>query len=269
MQALPHGNHVSRVINSLETAELIASRTILHPGQYNGFLHYHDNAHFSFVLQGGCSEKKKAHYERRPGSVTWYEAGELHQIMQVTAPSYHVNFELPEAFFNNYDISPEMIGRAIEQHPGIRPLMLKVYRELDGPDNDSTLSLEQLLLNQIQEAACLLKPGIPAWVNKLRELLADRWNETLSLQELSQSCGMHPVTISKYFPAYFSCTLGEYRRRLKINGAIARMHRSLNSSLSSLAYDCGFADESHFIRTFKEVTGMRPALFRTRMARME
>ncbi|MET0466124.1 MAG: hypothetical protein ABW007_23395 [Chitinophagaceae bacterium] len=66
MKALGKNIHVSKVIDSWETTELIASRTILHPNGFNGFLHYHDNAHSSFVLRG-CAEKKISRYERRPG----------------------------------------------------------------------------------------------------------------------------------------------------------------------------------------------------------
>lgn len=262
MQALSQNTHVSRVINSIATEELIASRTILHPGGFNGFLHYHDNAHFSFVLRGGCAEKKSAHYERLPGSVTWYPAGELHQITRVTGPSYHVNFELPPGFFTANDIDPDTIGAAIAGHPGIRPLMLQVYRELEHPDSESLPSLQQMLLNLVQQAAILRKPGLPAWVKRVRELLYDRWNENLSLEELSRAAGVHPVTISKYFPLYFSCTLGQYRRQLKVDRAIRQISRMPSLNMAQLAFDCGFADESHLIRTFKELTHMLPGQLR-------
>ncbi|NNU33850.1 hypothetical protein HK413_06280 [Mucilaginibacter sp. S1162] len=58
MEGLTKGTHVSKVVHSIETPQLIASCTILHPAQYNGYEHYHNNAHFSFVLSGGCREKK-------------------------------------------------------------------------------------------------------------------------------------------------------------------------------------------------------------------
>ncbi len=262
MQALTQNTHISRVISSIETDDLIASRTILHADGYNGFLHYHDNAHFSFVLRGGCAEKKKTHYERRPGSITWYPAGELHQITAVHSPSYHVNFELPAGFFTTTGFDQAGIGDAIAIHPGIRPLMLQVYRELEYPDSDSIVSLQQILLNLVQETVTLRKPGLPRWVTIVSELLRDCWNENINLQQLSLAAGVHPVTISKYFPVYFSCTLGRYRRKLKIDQAINRIIAFPSINMAQLAFDCGFADESHLIRTFREMTCMLPGHFR-------
>ncbi|HEX2682671.1 MAG TPA: helix-turn-helix domain-containing protein [Ferruginibacter sp.] len=262
MQALSQNTHVSRVINSVETGELIASRTILHPDAFNGYLHYHDNAHFSFVLRGGCAEKKKEHYERQPGSITWYPAGELHQITAVTAPSYHVNFELLPGFFTTNNIDPVTIGAAIAGHPGIRPLMLQVYRELDHTDSDSIFSLQQILLNLVQQTVSLRKSGLPRWAIIVREHLHDNWNKNVSLEKLSLVAGVHAVTISKYFPVYFSCTLGQYRRKLKIDQAIGKINRFPFLNMAQLAFDCGFADESHLIRTFREVTNILPGHFR-------
>ncbi len=57
--------------------------------------------------------------------------------------------------------------------------------------------------------------------------------------------GVHPVTISKYFPRYFSCTLGEYMRKLKIEKSLSLI-KSPGNSLTNVAYACGFFDQSHF-----------------------
>ncbi|HWK05009.1 MAG TPA: AraC family transcriptional regulator [Puia sp.] len=85
----------------------------------------------------------------------------------------------------------------------------------------------------------------------------DRWNELLSLQDLSVVVGVHPVTISKHFSRYFNCTLGQYMRKLRINKAISLV-KSSGTSLTDISYECGFADQSHFIRTFKHMTGFLP-----------
>lgn len=261
MQALSTGNHISSVLTSMATNELIASTTLLSPNDFNGMVHYHDNAHFSFVLKGGCAEKKKDSYERLPGSITWYAAGEVHQITKVRQPSFHVNFELPPSFYTSYEIDQETIAMAISRHPDAKIMMLKVYRELNTPDENSMGSLALILLNVIQETAKLNSSGIPKWVKILREVLNDRWQEKITLNELSIACGVHPVTISKYFPLYFSCTLGEYLRKQKVHRAI-EMIKQTENDLSTVAFACGFSDQSHFIRTFKSMTSLLPAAYR-------
>lgn len=261
MEVLSKGNHMSSVITSLANNQLIASTTLLSPNDFNGTVHYHDNAHFSFVLSGGCSEKKKKHYERPPGSLTYYDAGEIHQIIKVTQPSYHVNFELSPSFYKNYEVCPETIAIALSAHPYAKILMLKVYKELGMVDADTMNSLEITLLHLIQETAKTNSLEIPTWVKTLKEILTDCWKEQLTLTQLSNACGVHPVTISKYFFRYFSCTLSEYLRKQRVNHAIEMIKQS-HQDLASIAYACGFADQSHFIRTFKSMTGLLPAEFK-------
>jgi AraC family transcriptional regulator len=49
-------------------------------------------------------------------------------------------------------------------------------------------------------------------------------------------------------------------RKLKIDKALSLV-KSGEESLTSVAYECGFADQSHFIRTFKQMTGFLPAMY--------
>jgi AraC family transcriptional regulator len=257
LQIFREGLHISKEINSVRPGDFIASRTVLVPEDFNGVRHYHDNAHFSFVLKGGCAEVKRDHYERLPGSITWYAAGEPHQMTKVLAPSYHVNFELPQNFFSFYGIRESAIGDALKKRPMAAAIMLKTYRELLCPDGHSEESLRMLLLGLVQSHAKYEGGVTPGWVNTVREILHDRWNEKVTLQELSQACGIHPVTISRYFPIHFLCTFGEYCRMLKINHAISMIRRS-QTDLTGIAFACGFADQSHFIRNFKSITGLLP-----------
>ena len=101
----------------------------------------------------------------------------------------------------------------------------------------------------------------PRWMHRLDELLNEKWNEPVTLKELSVSTETHPVTISKNFRKYFSCTLGEYMRKLKIDRSIPLIKNS-NMSLTDIASHCGFADQSHFTRTFLRTTGFLPKEFR-------
>src|SRR5579871_1992786 len=104
MLILKEANHISLTINSLHVDDFIASRTLLTSEGFNGARHYHDNAHFSFVLKGGCAEIKRERYERLPGGITFYKAGEPHQMTKFKELSYHVNYELPTRFFEMYEI---------------------------------------------------------------------------------------------------------------------------------------------------------------------
>jgi AraC family transcriptional regulator len=101
--------------------------------------------------------------------------------------------------------------------------------------------------------------AIPAWMKCVHEVMNDRWADTLSLKELSEAAGVHPVTVSHYFPRYFSCTLGAYMRKLKVEKALELLKSG--GGLTETAYACGFFDQSHFIKTFRELTGYLPAQY--------
>jgi AraC family transcriptional regulator len=81
------------------------------------------------------------------------------------------------------------------------------------------------------------------------------------LHELSVETGTHPVTISKYFTRYFGCTLSEYMRKLRVMNSIALV-KNTTHLLTRIAHESGFADQAHFTRAFKQITGFLPKEYR-------
>jgi AraC family transcriptional regulator len=230
-------------------------------------LHAHTNPHLTLLLQGGTEEKwQNGVFERFAGDIVFYPAAKPHQNLQTLAGSKNLNFEFEPAFFKENNLTESAIAEAANKTPATKFLLLKVYKEMMLADPASDESIRMLLLCLMNGPDGVYKKGpankpFPGWIITLREYLHDRWNEPVTLHELSQVAGVHPVTISKHFPRYFSCTLGEYLRRLKIEKALG-MIKSSNLSLMEIAFECGFADQSHFIRVFRTTTGFIPNDFR-------
>lgn len=103
---------------------------------------------------------------------------------------------------------------------------------------------------------------MPAWVNKLMDLLHSKCCEQLTLVAVALELNIHPVYLCQQFPLFFNCTFGEYIRKLRIEKAVRYMLNREEMSLTEISYDCGFADQSHFIRTFKNNVGVTPSNFR-------
>jgi AraC family transcriptional regulator len=76
MQILPKGQYSGHITATAGEAGLLANVTVYDRDNFNNARHYHDNAHFSFTLQGGCVEKKKDPYELTAGNITYYSSGE-------------------------------------------------------------------------------------------------------------------------------------------------------------------------------------------------
>lgn len=78
---------------------------------------------------------------------------------------------------------------------GIQPQHISLCQSLNYEDN--------LLFRQ------------PPWMSLIIEILVDS-EEDLTLTRLSGMVGVHPVHISRTFPKYAGCPLGEFRRLIKL-----------------------------------------------------
>ena len=260
MQVLEQGQYVGQILKEQQAGGILASISAYNQDRFNDNWHCHVNPHISFVLNGGCSEKKRTQYERLPGRITFYQAGEPHQILRMRQ-SVHINLEMTESFLLQSGFSEATFGSTLHKTPAARLLMLGVYRELSADDVFSHTSVHMLLLEFLNRAECWREEKQkPDWINKVHEAMNDRWDETLRLEDLSYMAGVHPVTVSSYFPRYFSCTLGAYMRKLKIERALELL-KTPGISSTEVAYACGFFDQSHFTRTFKQLTGFLPAYY--------
>lgn len=241
---------------------LTAGTTSYQTGAINDNLHYHDNPTICFMLQGGGIEKRsRQNYERCACDVRFYYAEEPHQSIIKVFPSKCVNLELEEDFLNKYEITENILNVAVTKNLDVRFLMLKIHSELMIDDNFTNSSIKILLLSMLNQTKNSTNRKTPDWIDNLHQLLNDNWSETPSLDDLAKTIKVHPVTISKYFTRHFSCTLGEYMRKVKINKSISLI-KNTKLPLTEIAFQCGFADQSHFIRNFKKLTGFLPKTFR-------
>ena len=228
---------------------------------YEGW-HSHNNAHITLFLRGGTTEKRKNFSEvLGSGSLLFYHSDELHLNHETLFPSKNINIEIEEGLLKELQISEAIIEKSVQNSTLTKFLILKIFKECLVGDTFSSDTITMLFAQLAHSNSHLEKfEKSPFWVKSLHELLNDSWNENPNLQDLAQVLNLNPITISKHFPKYFGCTLGEYMRRVKINRSLSLI-KSNNINLTEIAFQCGFADQSHFIRTFKNQTGFLPKQF--------
>ncbi len=71
---------------------------------------------------------------------------------------------------------------------------------------------------------------------------------------------MSPTYLSQMSPRYFRANIGEYIRKVRVDKATVLLSCK-HLTLTQIAYDCGFSDQSHLIRCFKEFNGMTPGQY--------
>jgi AraC family transcriptional regulator len=259
MNLLVKGTYSGNLDKSICDGYIFACTTSYDRNLAQEQMHCHENPHISFVLNGGSLEKRRnREVERQPGKITFYHSGEYHQSTNIIHSSKHINLEIEQSFLTEYEIVESAIDETINRNNDAKFLLLRVYKELTVADELSAISIRMLLLDLINYSLPFhVKEKRPKWIIEIENIIQIKWDEHLSLNDLSTAVNVHPVTISKMFHKYHSCTLGQYMRKLKIEKALTLIKTS-NYSLTEIAFECGFADQSHFTRTFKHMTGLLP-----------
>jgi AraC-like DNA-binding protein len=96
-------------------------------------------------------------------------------------------------------------------------------------------------------------------VAQIKEYLRANLHRNVSLTELANLTGLSKAYVIRSFRRTVGMPPYEWLLQQRIEEA--RRHLQNGSSIGDLAIELGFADQSHFHRRFKSVTGMTPAAY--------
>jgi AraC family transcriptional regulator len=137
----------------------------------------------------------------------------------------------------------------------------RIARELEHPDAFTPLAVEGLALELAVAARRLGPPGVPSWLRTAREIVLDHAPKSLSVAAIAAQVDVEPGLLARSFRRHFGVSIGEYVRNARLDWAAARLVDS-DEPLGSLAFEAGFADQSHFTRCFKRRVGVPPGRYR-------
>jgi len=132
-------------------------------------------------------------------------------------------------------------------------------------DDASRLSIDGIISEMLAEGARApvvnRESGSAPWLSRAIDYIHDNFATTLNLNDVAKIAGVHPAHLSRVFRQRMHCTVGEYLRRLRFEFAC---HRILVTPkpLCDIAYEAGFADQSHFHRLFRRHMGITPFAYR-------
>lgn len=266
MQELKKGSYFGQQRNKLSLNGLIITDT----DYTHDFVdwHYHENAYFTFLLRGKLTEtNKKESFQLTPGSLLFHQWQDPHYNIKEPEHARGFHVEVPRPWFELNLLNTDGLHGSFQlYHPNLKLLIEKLYWESKIVDESTALSIHALMLQifaLMQNSESNLDGLIiPKWVDVVRQVLHDESkNTSLTLEWISRQANVHPVHLSREFSKHFHSSFGDYTRTIKVQRSLAFLRKSC-LSVKSIALDCGFADESHFIRLFKKQMGTTPTEYR-------
>ena len=231
--------------------------------------HYHENAYFYYHLKGQLEEVNKVkRYPCLPGTALFHFWQEPHCNRKFSHDALYYHVEFKRNWFDRHFIKPDKLEGDFQlDSPLFQNIFQKIYIESKLNDASSQLAIDGLCLQAFAEMIRLPESKLmasPSWVKRVREILNDSFGDNISLSYLAIETGLHPAHLSREFPRYFHMNFGSYLRKVRLGKSAAMLHTTC-LSIADIAYRCGFADESHYIRWFKVENKMTPHQFRKKL----
>lgn len=81
----------------------------------------------------------------------------------------------------------------------------------------------------------------------------------VKIAALADQMGIHVRSVERLFQSELGLSPKTMVRHVRLRKVMGSLHTGNYTSLAELAYVCGYADQSHMIREFKELTGKLPS----------
>jgi AraC family transcriptional regulator len=147
-----------------------------------------------------------------------------------------------------------------------------IVNALAEPESRSRLFVDHLMLGLNAHFAYTyggMRPrkeprrgGLAPWQeNRAKELLAANLSKEVSLEEIAGECGLALAHFSRAFKASTGTPPHAWLQMHRLKRAKGMLRVSA-ASLAEIVLTCGFADQSHFTRTFARSVGITPGKWR-------
>jgi AraC family transcriptional regulator len=225
--------------------------------------HTHEAPHVCAVIAGSFDERVHLGSRRCTQGTTrvspsgdphTLEFGTLTKCLILVVEQEHL-IEAPSTFR----------ARSFFEDPAPADVARRAFDALGSATAGDGLVLESLaweLIAQVERKSAGRREALmPRWLRQAREQLHEALVEPLSISELAAQSGVSREHLARSFRQHLGLPIGEYVRRLRLDEACRRLV-STRDTLSRIALETGFADQSHLTRWCLRERGATPAEIR-------
>lgn len=198
------------------------------------------------------------------------------------ATEIHTTFDTHEkcdyvaAFFNRDALESRGFEfdwtRIAFQNESIQKNLTEICREAEQPDDLFELFAEGWAIQMLARIAKMASMGVDARVackgglpartlKKLENFVRDNIAESISLDQMASVAQVSKRHFLRAFGESMGTTPHRFVLGLRIEEAKARL-RTGTSSVTEIAFACGFTQPQHFSTTFRKLTGVTPLKYR-------
>jgi AraC family transcriptional regulator len=232
-------------------------------------LHSHEVPYFSLLLDGSYSERSQDFAVRyEPYTVVFHDALTEHSdaIADGGCRMFFVELLAPWIDIVAASVRPAHLFEMDGSAPAW--LILRLHREFLSGDAASALTVESVLFELCDYLSDSTRSAAqePAWVGEAEELFRTHLAERIDLSAVAQQIGVNPAHLCRTFRRFRRRTIGDYVVGLRVQ-FVCRKLLETRDSLTTIAVEAGFADQSHMTRIFKRITGVPPGVYRSDLVR--
>jgi AraC family transcriptional regulator len=268
-QNLQPGQFYGEILRKRQASGLILSE-LKHENPRKLPSHSHELAYFCLLLDGNYWEqlgRKRIIY--KPLTVMFHPPGTTHIDEIGSGGGRFFSVEIKAEWIERLRECNGAIDLDSSLHEGdLAWLAMRLYREHKQMDACSMLTIEGLVLEMLAFVGRIKdvkEQHGPAWLLRAIDLLHSEFRNNLKVQDIANEVGVHPFHLSRVFRTVHRQTIGEYVQKLRVSYACKQLALP-DTDLAGVALAAGFADQSHFTRVFKNVTGITPGVYRQMLA---
>jgi len=231
--------------------DICATLTYYPPGTWQA-PHAHDFVQFSFVLAGEMLEM----IGRRD-----FEVGGAAIGSKPAGCDHSDRFGSHGTLIFAVNLGPDQSrSLGLDTRAGWTPILDRmavarlVRAAVASPDKASRAEVLQDLVGLSGDREPIASAEPPSWLQRVREEIREG-AEPARITALATAAGVHRTRLSRLFRHHYRTPPSVYRRDCMAAKALSAALSS-ESRLTDIAYDVGFADQSHLARTLKANTGL-------------
>lgn len=247
--------------------ELMSARFVRH----SFAPHTHDELMIGIIQAGVKSFRRGRSREyAAPGCLSVVNAGEMHTgEREQGAELVYAALYVPEAAIVAMTDLPgslyPVVGQPVVDDPEVWDCLGAAHRlamagEADAAEEAMTWGIS-LLFQRYGTGRSVLSEtaACPVTVNRAMEFLHSHAGDRVSLDDASKAAGVGPFHLIRLFQKHLGLTPYAYLTQIRVGKS--RHLLKLGQPAAQVALDVGFADQAHFTKRFKQLTGTTPAFY--------